>query len=112
MESLQWPEPTGTQRARSLMERVSGGHLLEHKPMERLEVNLEWKTADRDGNTSQMKQPLSLRKTKRSTVMMKIIIAISMEFSMCITFQRTSCVFSCLILNTALHIWPHHTSGC
>ena len=112
VESLQWPEPTGNQRARSLMDRVSGGHLLEHKPMERLEVNLEWKTADRDGNTSQMKQPLSLRMTKRSIVMMKIIIAMSMEFSVCITFQRTSRVFSCLILTTALHVWPHHRSGC
>ena len=78
MESLQWPEPTGTQRARSLMDRVSGGHLLEQKPVEKLEVNLEWKTADsRDGKISQMKQPLSLRMTKRSTVIMKIIIVIS-----------------------------------
>ena len=60
------------------MDRVSGGHLLEQKPVEKLEVNLEWQTADsRDGKTSQMKQPLSLRMTKRSTVIMKIIIAVS-----------------------------------
>ena len=60
------------------MDRVSGGHLLEQKPVEKLEVNLEWKTADsRDGKISQMKQPLSLRMTKRSTVIMKIIIVIS-----------------------------------
>lgn len=50
---------------------------MEQKPVEKLEVNLEWQTADSENRTSQMKQPLSLRMTKRSTVIMKIIIAVS-----------------------------------
>lgn len=56
-------EPEGK---RSLMDRVSGVISWSRSQWKGLEVvNLEWQTADsRDGKTSQMKQPLSLRMTK------------------------------------------------